>query len=1028
MSLDVLLNMTEIPTEVKAAIEHEFEALQRQVTKDISERIMAEEALRETEAKYRSLLENISGMAFRGKMDFTPNFFHGHVEKITGYREEEFVSGNPRWDQIIHPDDLLQVMESAKKLIKIPNYAAERKYRIIRKNGHIRWVHEYIQNICDDSEKPIFVQGTIFDITEHLEIEETLRQQIHRMEERVKELTCLYGIFKALAEPELSSEEVILKILELIPLAWQYQEITCARIHFKDNSYATTNFQVTPWNQSSDITVSGCVEGRVEVFYLEQKLDIDEGPFLREERDLIDVIARELGKFIERKRVGEELLKTKTKLEYLLNFSPAVIYSTEPEANYPLTFISENVKEIMGYEQQSFLSDPNAIDSRIHPEERERIIASLDDISHKKNYHGVYRFLHKNGSYRWMLESAKLVLDGDGSPLERIGYWIDITELKQTEFALQESEERLRAFMESSIDMIAILDADMNYLEINKAGLATLGIDSVEEVIKKNLLDIIPHKEGIEVFSRFKEVLATGQPFSLDGIKWRGRFYSIRAFKVGNCLGMITTEITKRIKQEQQLRESEERFRKIFEDSPLGMAILGSGNTINDVNQSLCNMLGYSEEELKELTVPEITHPEDTEKDFYLAEQLNRGEIPFFQIDKRYLTKNSEVLWGSLTATAVHSKNGDFIYGVGMVENISDRKQMEMELLREKELNDSLIDNMPCVALLLRPETREIVVSNQEAKKFGAIPGKTCFQTWAQRDEPCPWCLLPDMLKTGERQHLLVENPTNVMWDTYWVPIQENLLLHYAFDVTEQQQAEKIRRDLESRRESFIWMTSHELRTPLTVLSGYFDFLAKNLDNIGIEQRKHIFVKTKAALRRLERLTDDVSVIAQLEGGMFRIEKQAFDFNQFFSNTITEYVMLLGSHLEVRKDQGYSPVFVIGDENRIRQVIDNVLTNAMEHTHASRRLIKISYEVLPSTIQIRIVDNGAGIAHENLELIFDQFVSIETEYSTPSTGLGLFLCRKIINAHGGSISAQSPGLGQGATFSIEVPRMNEILP
>jgi len=140
---------------------------------DITERIRAQEALRESEERYRSFLRNLQGIAYRGNMDWTPIFFHGAVEKITGYTEKEFTAGKPRWNQIIYPEDLPRISES--KVASTPNYSEERKYRIVRKDGEIRWVHEVIQNICDDSGKPIMVQGTIYDITEHKEAEDEIK-------------------------------------------------------------------------------------------------------------------------------------------------------------------------------------------------------------------------------------------------------------------------------------------------------------------------------------------------------------------------------------------------------------------------------------------------------------------------------------------------------------------------------------------------------------------------------------------------------------------------------------------------------------------------------------------------------------------------------------------------------------------------------------------------------------------------------------------------------------------------------------
>jgi len=138
-------------------------------TEDISEK-------RESEEKYRFFFKNFRGIAYQGTLYFVPLFFHGAVMDITGYTEEEFKSGNPRWDEVIHPEDLHKISdEDIDSIRKTPNYMKEREYRIIKKDGKIRWVYEIIQNISDENGIPYLVQGEIYDITERKKAEDALK-------------------------------------------------------------------------------------------------------------------------------------------------------------------------------------------------------------------------------------------------------------------------------------------------------------------------------------------------------------------------------------------------------------------------------------------------------------------------------------------------------------------------------------------------------------------------------------------------------------------------------------------------------------------------------------------------------------------------------------------------------------------------------------------------------------------------------------------------------------------------------------
>jgi PAS domain S-box-containing protein len=130
------------------------------VGSDITGHKQARKDLKESEERYRSFLQNFQGIAYKGNIDWTAIFFHGAVEKITGYVEDDFINGNPAWMEIIHPDDIPRIQESIGKIHDEPNYSTSREYRIICRDGSQRWVCDLIRNICDDSGKPVMVQGT----------------------------------------------------------------------------------------------------------------------------------------------------------------------------------------------------------------------------------------------------------------------------------------------------------------------------------------------------------------------------------------------------------------------------------------------------------------------------------------------------------------------------------------------------------------------------------------------------------------------------------------------------------------------------------------------------------------------------------------------------------------------------------------------------------------------------------------------------------------------------------------------------
>lgn len=157
-----------------------------------------------------------------------------------------------------------------------------------------------------EHDKRIFAK--LEDKVAQLEMEIAQRKQAeHDLRERMKELQGLYGIADIAERPGITLAEVYKEVANVLPASWQYPEITCARITFGDEKFRTDNFKTTEWVQSANISVKGQKEGTVEVYYLEARPEIDEGPFLKEERLLIDAIAERLGKITERRQAEEEI-------------------------------------------------------------------------------------------------------------------------------------------------------------------------------------------------------------------------------------------------------------------------------------------------------------------------------------------------------------------------------------------------------------------------------------------------------------------------------------------------------------------------------------------------------------------------------------------------------------------------------------------------------------------------------------------------------------------------------------------------
>ncbi len=218
------------------------------------------------------------------------------------------------------------------------------------------------------------VQGLVLSLMETTE----RKNAEHNLRERVKELSCLYGIVSIADKLSASINELYQDIVSLLPPSWQYPEITCARITINGNKFETENYQDTQWKQSSDIMIYGNKVGIVEVCYLEERPHIYEGPFLKEERALIDAVAMHIGHTTEHKRADEALQESHNYLERLTNSMWDAVFSVKmPErviewANDSFRLIGYDPEECVGRtteflypDKSEFLDFGNKIKSAI---------------------------------------------------------------------------------------------------------------------------------------------------------------------------------------------------------------------------------------------------------------------------------------------------------------------------------------------------------------------------------------------------------------------------------------------------------------------------------------------------------------------------------------------------------------------------------------------------------------------------------------------------------------------------------------
>ncbi len=317
--------------------------------------------------------------------------------------------------------------------------------------------------------------------------EEALRRYSDELEERVKELRCLYGISSIIEQQDLSLEEILQKVADVIPPGWHYSDIARARISVYGREYPSMDFSMSPWSQAGEICVHGEKAGTIEVYYLEPRPDSDEGPFLKEERALINALAERLGRVAERKGMEEALRESLERYRLIYDFTGEAIYTYDTD--FVLIGVNRKACEFIGYEEQELLGRNILELGILHPGDYERTVADIGKLFQGEVVNDELRFIKKDGSEAIGSVTGAPLYDKQGKIIAFTNVARDITEAKKVEMALLASEDRFRSIVEQSYDGIVLVNREGTIVGWNQAQAEIVGL-AQEEVLGKSLWDI----------------------------------------------------------------------------------------------------------------------------------------------------------------------------------------------------------------------------------------------------------------------------------------------------------------------------------------------------------------------------------------------------------------------------------------------------------------------------------------------------------------------------------------------------------
>ncbi len=320
------------------------------------------------------------------------------------------------------------------------------------------------------------------------------------------------------------------------------------------------------------------------------------------------------------------------------------------------------------------------------------VIRALKSGCAVKNAELIMRF--ENGEERIVLVSSNPIMDENNTVEGAIAIFQDITARKNDEQKLIESERTIKSLMDGIKETMLLMDKNGTVLVANRTGAGRLGLTR-DKLIGTSIYGHFSPKVAELRKEKIEEVVSSGKPVCFedyrDGFSFNNDFFPVfdSPGKVSK-VAVFSQDITNRKKIEEALRESEERFRSIFENAATGISLTALDGHYLMVNDSLCNIMGYTKEELGNMSFSDATIPCDSDKDSECAQKLIDGRVKNFQMEKRYRHKNGNIIWVLVNVSLVRDSRGNPFYYIGQVQDITLRKKAEEELKRAKNHAEKL--------------------------------------------------------------------------------------------------------------------------------------------------------------------------------------------------------------------------------------------------------------------------------------------------------------------------------------------------
>ena len=1035
----------------------------------ISERKQAEAALDESHRRLKLALRGGELGMWDWDLPSDAVIYNELWAELLEYRPDEVESNVEFFKRHIHPEDRAAVLDRLTGHIegRLPTYESE--HRLRTKSGRWLWVLDRGQIVeRDPAGRPTRVTGVIADITTRKQAELTLRESEATF--RALADTIPLAIYLSAGVDQISeyvsptmvklfgyTQADIPNVAQWWPLA--YPEETYRRQIAEEWNRRVKHSIATQSPIEPMETVVTCKDGA-------QKY-VSWGYITLGQKNYafgLDLTAR--------KRAEEAANREQLFSKAIVDSIPGAFYLLDETGRY-VRWNAYQRDEIMGQPEDQVAGMDAA--ETIHPDDRALIRSRITNVlAHGSDEILEGRVLLRGGpAFRWLLMTGRRLLI-EGRPF-LVGIGIDITERKQAEAALRESEDRFRGVVEGAAIPIFVT-AEMKFSYLNPAALRLLGATTPEQVLGQPVLSRI-HPDGHEsiqkrvaqvfqgqhgaaplqeevylkldgtpvpVEATASPIIYQGQPaavvFVQDITERKGLKDSLRELnrsleqRVAERTTELSLEIAERQQTEERLRASEQRHRDLVETVPDWVWQVDEHGIYTFSGPQSRDLLGYAPEEILGRTPFDFMPPEEAQRvrPFTLA-AMRRGE-PIQVLENVLRRKDGRLITVETNGVPVRDAAGKLRGYRGLDHDITERRQAEVEHSaiitaalegffitdfagRLQEVNDAYcrMSGYSRAELLTRRvselEAEDTVQDIQQRTAKIIAQGHDQFESRHRRQDGTTF---------------------DIAVSVQFSSMRGGVLICFLQDITERKQAEaamhaaKAAADAANLAKSrFLANMSHEIRTPMNAILGFSQLLLREAKRSGRCQPEHVATILRSGEHLLS-IINDILEMARIESGRLTLNPAPFDLDRLLEDLermLSLRVQTKQLRFQVER-QGEVPRYLLADETKLRQVLINLLGNAVKFTpNGGAITLRVRSEPEPDgalRLHVEVADTGLGIAPEDVPQLFEPFFQTrDGQGISGGTGLGLPISREFVRLMGGELEVTSQ-VGVGSTFRFDV--------